>query len=127
MTFLDLMGNFEIYSAKDAIKIERDRRWPLVYLLKNNKKIYIGETTNVVKRLINHSMSKEKVDLNDKYIIKHNQSNKSISYLLESDLINRAFADKSYELVNTKMQTKEVHEGHDFYGKETFKEDIEDI
>ncbi len=121
------MGKFEIYSAEDAIKIERDKRWPLVYLLKNDKKIYIGETTNVVKRLINHSMSEEKVDLNDKYIIKHNQSNKSISYLLESDLINRAFADKSYELVNTKMQTKEVHEGHDFYGKETFKEDIEDI
>lgn len=122
------MNNFEIYNIENNdIKIERDKRWPLVYILKNNNEMYIGETTSILKRIFDHSKNPKKSNLNEKIIIKHNKSNKSSSYLMESDLINRAFADDSWRIINRKKQSNEVLNGHDFFGKEDFKKDLESI
>ncbi len=121
------MKNFEIYNQNDAYKLDRDQRWPVVYILKDNKNIYIGETTNIHNRMYNHNKDSKKMELNEKYIIKHNMANKSSMFLLESDLINRAFADKTYTLINSKMQSNEVLSGHDFYQKKEFKKELEII
>ncbi len=121
------MREFEIYDVNDTKKIERDKRWPLVYLLKNKTHLYIGETTNIEQRLSTHSNDEEKINLNQKIIIKHNKANKSLTYLLESDLINRAFADKTFKIVNKKMQSNEVLSGHDFFEKVEYKKEIEKI
>ncbi len=124
----DKLKKFEIYNLNnEAYKAERDNRWPLVYILKDSNRVYIGETTNLFNRMKNHDKSEDKEGLNDRWILKHNEANRSASYLMESDLINRAFADETYELVNTKMQTREAISGHEFYGKEQIKEDTKDI
>ncbi len=121
------MRDFEIYSYQEAIKIQRDRHWPVIYLLKNEKKIYIGESTNVQTRFFNHSRDIEKKSLTDRYIIKHNKANKSLALLIESDLINRAFADRTYSVVNKKKQSNMIHNAHDFYGKEEIKNELPEV
>lgn len=115
--------------------------WPVVYLLigsdpkdKNKKKIlYIGESTNVEQRFIQHDASKNgdttknRSHLSERHIIHHNWSSKSAAYLLESEMISMALADDKYKLDNKKLQTSEVENGHEFYEKERFKKEIPKI
>lgn len=115
--------------------------WPVVYLLigsdskdKNKKKIlYIGESTNVEQRFIQHDSSKNgdttknRSHLSERHIIHHNWSSKSAAYLLESEMISMALADDKYKLDNKKLQTSEVENGHEFYEKERFKKEIPKI
>lgn len=119
--------NFEIYDWTDTVKVEENKRWPIVYLLRGGDDIYIGETTNIYSRFFSHAKSSERGHLKNKKIVYHKYSNKSAAYLIESDLINRAFADKSYNVLNTKRQSNELIRGHDFYNKNDIKGDLEQI
>ncbi len=66
-------------------------------------------------------------ELDDGYLIKHKKSNKSLTYLIESDLINRAFADKTFIILNKNRQSNAIHNTHDFYGKVEVKDDLPKI
>lgn len=120
-------NEIEIYSQNEMLKINRDKNWPVVYLLRNKKEIYIGETTSISTRLLKHSKSENKSKLNDKVIISHPNSSKSVAYLIESDLINRAFADGSLNLINKKMQSDVRFSTHDFYNKNEYSKDLPKI
>ncbi len=121
--------NFEIINHnKETFKADNYRNWPIVYILKNKKNIYIGETTNFHNRFLQHGKDEEKKMLDDKILICHKKANKSSTYLIESDLINRAFADENeYELLNVKKQTEAIHSSHDFFEKNEFKNELESI
>jgi len=86
--------------------------------------MYIGQTGNILLRLFNHAKNNEKANLKEKYIIAHKYANKSLSYLIESDLINRAFAEGKYKILNIKMQSNVVLFGHDFYKKDEYRKDL---
>lgn len=115
------MKSFEIYDANNSLNLDRDSKWPVIYILRDDKNMYIGETTNIYTRLYSHGKSKEKSDLNSKLIIRIERSNKSSACLIESDLINRAFADGTFTIINKKKQSNEALSGHDFFEKELVK------
>lgn len=74
--------------------------WPVVYILHNDQKIYVGETLSVKQRLATHSGNKEKKYLVNIELILSRYFNKSATLGLESELINLFFADGKYEVIN---------------------------
>ncbi|WP_430406347.1 DNA/RNA helicase domain-containing protein [Fluviicola sp.] len=73
--------------------------WPLVYFLndKVSKDAYVGETTDVLKRLSTHSKTKNLSSVN---IILSELFNKSATLDIESNLIRYISADGHYTLQN---------------------------
>ncbi len=120
------MNKFKIYDYNEYLyeTYNEFKKWPVVYILEKNNKMYIGETANIVARLLSHNKDAERSKLTNKYIIHHDHSNKSLAYFIESDLINRAFADGKNEIINKKMQSNVKYSGHNFYGKETLEIDL---
>ena len=43
--------------------------WPMVYILENGKKAYIGQSNNVNQRMIQHKAVAEKQDFTDVHFI----------------------------------------------------------
>lgn len=82
--------------------------WPVVYILRNEQKrlAYVGESTNVVKRVGQHYASKDKVDLRAESsekvsrIVLDGQFNKSAALDLEAFLIQHLAGDGKYQLLN---------------------------
>lgn len=79
--------------------------WPLVYFLKNNKdkKAYVGETTDVLKRLETHAKTDSKKELSAVNLIMSDFFNKSAALDIESNLIRYIDADSQYKLLNSNL------------------------
>lgn len=82
--------------------------WPVVYILRNDKKrlAYVGESTNVSKRIGQHYSSNDKADLRAESsdgvsrIVMDGSFNKSAALDLEAFLIQHLAGDGKYELLN---------------------------
>lgn len=88
--------NVEIWGDADP----RNRNWPVVYAIYNDKQIYVGETTNATSRLGQHLGSQAKNGLNDVRIIFDDSFNKSVCLDLESHLIRYFAADEKFTVLN---------------------------
>ena len=77
--------------------------WPVVYTIFNrsNKQIYIGETTNAISRLIQHTSSVSKGKLSEAQVIVNPSFNKSVCLDLESQLIRFFDADGNFQVINS--------------------------
>ena len=77
-------------------------QWPLVYLIKNDKKklAYVGETTNAFNRIKNHFANEDRLVLNTITLIGSNRFNKSATLDIESQLIQYLSAENTYKLQN---------------------------
>ena len=79
-------------------KNARMRDWPAVYVIDNEKQVYVGETTNVVARRGQHHMDPRKARLTTMRVVLHDEFNKSAAldlerYLIQSErLVLGAFA-----------------------------------
>lgn len=91
---------------------------PLVYILRNKEKIYIGETINVENRFNNHNTNSVKKELYNRDIIYSHYFNKSVILHLEAFLISNFSADSKYKLVNGNLGTN----SHQYYNKEQYEE-----
>lgn len=83
----------------------RHHDWPVVYLINNDKKIYVGESTRVKHRLFQHladSMKpgNPKKGLREIRIVLNDEFNKSACLDLESRLIAWLHADSHFDPVN---------------------------
>lgn len=76
---------------ENSIKKKRSKRfgekWPVVYILNNNKEAYIGETTNAYLRVSQHLKNVKREDLKNIYMIYDEEFNKSAILDIESSLI----------------------------------------
>ena len=61
--------------------------WPMLYILENGDKVYIGESTNVAERMKQHYNNQEKRKFNQVHFIYSDKFNQSVTFDYESKLI----------------------------------------
>lgn len=97
--------------------------YPVIYLLRNDKKIYIGETSSVRSRMISHLGDYRKKGFKEIDIIYHPLFNKSATYNIETNLIRYMLADSRGLIPTNESQTKMKH-SHNYYDKRFFNQDL---
>lgn len=97
--------------------------WPTVYIIYNNKKAYVGETLDAVRRIEQHLSEEEFKEFTDICLISNKTFNKSVILDLESFLIKYMSADKSKTLVNGNAGVVE----HNYFYKEAYEDDFKEI
>ena len=119
--------NFDANLEREIIENHRDYlSWPLVYFLddQQTKYAYVGETTDVVKRMKAHSKTQNKKDLTAVNLITSDLFNKSATLDVEANLIRYINADGQYHLKNANLGIA----NHRFYQqKEVYWELFSDI
>jgi DUF2075 family protein/predicted GIY-YIG superfamily endonuclease len=76
------------------------RDWPVVYILNNDKEVYVGETINAHSRLQQHLTTESKQSLKRVQIVLSAKFNKSACLDLESQLIQYLAADGAHRVLN---------------------------
>lgn len=87
-----------VFDWSFANEIARD--WPVVYVLRNNVEVYVGETINAQSRLLQHLTSERKNHLKQVQIVLSSKFNKSACLDLESKLIQYLAADGAHRVLN---------------------------
>lgn len=111
---------FDSYLEKEILENHREYlSWPLVYFLNDQqtRHAYVGETTDVLKRMKAHAKTANKKDLTAVNLILSEYFNKSATLDLEANLIRYINADGQYNLKNANLgianhrfyQQKEVY------------------
>lgn len=99
------------------------RNWPVVYIIYNDQKAYVGETLDAVRRTEQHLQEPEFVGFSKICLISNITYNKSVILDLESFLIKYMSADGSKELMNGNAGVVD----HNYFYKEAYTEDFKDI
>ncbi len=76
------------------------RDWPVVYLLSDDKSVYVGETKSATKRFYQHLAHEKKKHLSQVGIILNEKFNRSVCTDLESKLISLFSADGKHKVLN---------------------------
>jgi uncharacterized protein len=74
--------------------------WPMVYIISNDKEVYIGESTNTIARMGQHLANDERRKLTSLLLIGSSRFNKSATLDLESYLIKYMSGDAKFTLQN---------------------------
>lgn len=98
-------------------------KWPVVYIINNEKEAYIGETINAYIRASQHLDNPKRQILNLINIISSEKFNKSVILDLEAFLIKYMAADKKFKLQNGNGGLQ----NHNYYQKELYESKFKDI
>ena len=90
--------------------------WPVVYIIRNNKEAYIGESSRVYNRSLEHLKNNDRVKLDTIDIVADADFNKSATLELESLLIEHMAADGKYLLQNSNGGLRK----HNYYEKDKY-------
>lgn len=94
---------------------EQFLNYPVIYILNGNKEAYIGETVIFKNRMKAHIKNKDRKNLDQINLIKHEEFNRSATFHLETKLINYFIGDEKYTLQN---KSKTVNDfTHNYYNK----------
>ena len=74
--------------------------WPMLYILENGKKAYIGESNHVKTRMTQHATNEEKRIFNKVHFIYSRLFNQSVTFDYESKLIQYIVADELFQVTN---------------------------
>lgn len=74
--------------------------WPMLYILENGKKAYVGESNRVIARMAEHLSKEEKKVFKNVHLIYSQEFNQSVTYDFENRLIEYLTADEKYILTN---------------------------
>ncbi|WP_423363065.1 DNA/RNA helicase domain-containing protein [Mycoplasma sp. P36-A1] len=105
------------------LSIKYTNNYPMLYLLTNNKEIYIGESANIKQRLKTHLNTKEKGSFKEIFTISNEEFNKSAALHYESMLIEYAIADDKYATITN----SNYGQSHNYYQREVYAEAFEDL
>lgn len=112
------------YSKDNFDKIKNynfGRNWPVVYILNDDKELYVGETTSAYYRSKQHYENPERQKLKNIHIITDEEYNKSAALDIESWLIQYVSADGKYILQNGNSGLK----NHNYYDRIKYKTKFE--
>lgn len=98
-------------------------KWPVVYIINNEKEAYVGETINAYMRASQHLDNPKRQILNLINIISSERFNKSVILDLEAFLIKYMAADKKFKLQNGNGGLQ----NHNYYQKELYESKFKDI
>lgn len=107
---------FNLESASKLSDKWYGNNWPVVYIISDKKKAYIGETINVNNRMKQHLDNESRKKLNRIDIIIDERFNKSAALDIESQLIEYMSADQQYEILNSNNGMR----NHEYYEKEMY-------
>ena len=116
----DFYINEYTFSNDGKIEVANEKYskdWPVVYLIHNDKKLYIGETQNVYKRMEQHLNNPSRKTLKKIKIIFDKEYNKSAVLDIEQSLIQLFGADNKYEIQNLNGGQSEKH---NYYQREKY-------
>ncbi len=95
--------------------------WPVVYLICDEKEMYIGETINLYNRSRQHYEKPQRRKLKKLYLIADDQFNKSATLDIESWLIQYIAADGRFVLQNNNAGLR----NHDYYERDLYRAKFE--
>ncbi len=116
--------SFTIDGKNEISKLKMGKDWPVVYLLNDNKEIYVGETSNVTNRMTQHLNNKDKSKLEKISIILDEKFNKSAALDIEQQLIQLFAADNKFSLLNLNSGQSSKH---NYYQREMYLNKVEEI
>lgn len=96
--------------------------WPVVYLIHDKKKLYVGETSNLFNRFDQHLSNPSRQKLSHVKVIYDDEFNKSAILDIEQSLIRLFSADKRFELLNANSGQSSRH---NYYQREKYLNKIE--
>jgi len=106
----------------DQIKNFRfGRNWPVVYIINDDKEVYIGETTSAYFRSRQHYENPERSKLKTINIITDEEYNKSATLDIESLLIQYMSAEGTFKIQNGNGGLK----NHNYFDKEKYRAKFE--
>ncbi|WP_024865635.1 DUF2075 domain-containing protein [Butyrivibrio sp. FCS014] len=97
--------------------------WPVVYIWYNDKKAYVGETLDAVRRTKEHIAEKEFDEFKNICLISDKTFNKSVILDLEAFLIKYMGADQAITLTNSNPGVDD----HNYFYKEAYADDFKVI
>lgn len=93
--------------------------WPVVYLINNDKELYVGETYHAPERMKQHLERKDRRRLNKLHIIGDTTFTKSSTLDIESSLIELCQIEDKYKLQNENAGLI----NHNYANKDYFRKD----
>lgn len=101
----------------------RHRNWPVVYVMTNEKQVYVGESLNAEGRMRQHLESREKSALNWVRVVLDETFNKSACLDLESFLIRMFSGDGRFEVLNQNAGITDA----DYYDRDAYKKSFDEV
>lgn len=125
------MTSFEVQKLpfdRDTVAVwsqldKRHSNWPVVYMLHDQKKIYVGETLNAEARLKQHLDTAERRVLNEALVIVDESFNKSACLDLESNLIRLFSGDGQYTVLNRNIGITDA----EYFGREDYQSRFDEV
>lgn len=105
----------------EIIKNKLGTNWPVVYLIHNQNDIYIGETTSLERRFVQHKKDDKKQDLKDIEVIYDGEFNKSSTLDIEQNLIRLFSSDNKFNVINVNSGQSV---SHNYYQREKYHNKI---
>ncbi len=115
-------NNASIDSLNNVNGVDFIKNYPVNYILYNKSNLYVGETTNIVRRLKEHYKTKDESGFEKVNIITHEEFNQSATYNIETNLINYLLAEQRLNLTNKNQVRKSSV--HDYYRKGHYNKNI---
>ncbi len=109
---------FDEDGLKNLEESSRGINWPVVYLIHDDKYIYIGETTSAAYRMSQHLKNDEKKQLDVVEIVFDNEYNKSVILDYEQRLIRYFSVDGHFKVLN---KNKGQQASHDYYDRKGYR------
>lgn len=97
--------------------------WPVVYILNNDRQVYVGETANAARRMSEHRKDAVKSQLEHLRIVLDDGFHKSVCLDLESYLTRYLHGNGRHEVVNDIRQLT----SHEYPARDTFHELFEEV
>ena len=101
----------------------RFTNWPVVYVLDDGARVYVGETVNAAVRMRQHLDSDQRGSLTAVRVVLDDTFNKSVCLDLESRLIALFAADGRYEVLNGNQGIVDA----DYYDRTRYQETFDEI
>ncbi len=98
---------------------QKGKNWPVVYLIHDDKTLYIGETTSVATRMSQHLKNDEKKSLEIIEIIFDGEYNKSVVLDYEQRLIKYCSVDKRFKNILNKNKGQQA--AHEYYNRKYYR------
>ena len=116
------MSEIKIYEfSQSGIEKMRDHRygsdWPIVYLIKSDRELYVGETVRAYRRAKEHLVDIRRNNLKEILVVSDDEFNMSATKDTESSLIEYLVADGKYVLQNGNSGMQ----NHEFFDRERYK------
>ncbi|MCR5499437.1 MAG: DUF2075 domain-containing protein [Acetatifactor sp.] len=99
------------------------RNWPMLYILEDGHKAYVGQTNSIVSRMTQHKNSKEKAIFKKAHFIYYDKSNQSSTFDYESRLISLMSIDNVFTLTNKNAGLV----GLEYYDKASYDDDFREL